>query len=83
MFSSLLPQPGLKKCKLSKIELIYKAKKFKVHPFTKSAPFKFSAYRSSEGSKGPGLRFRTLRVTAYRLIDMGGFPNIGDPNIVP
>ena len=31
---SLLQQPGSKKFKLSKIELIYKAKKFKVPPFT-------------------------------------------------
>ena len=31
---SLLQQPGPKKFKLSKIELIYKAKKFKVPPFT-------------------------------------------------
>ena len=33
-FDSLLPQPGPKKFKLSKIELIYKATKFKVPPFT-------------------------------------------------
>ena len=33
-FYSLLQQPGPKKFKLSKIELIYKAKKFKVPPFT-------------------------------------------------
>ena len=32
--SSLLQQPGPKKFNLSKIELIYKAKKFKVSPFT-------------------------------------------------
>ena len=32
--SSLLQQPGPKKFKLSKIEPIYKAKKFKVPPFT-------------------------------------------------
>ena len=31
---SLLQQPGPQKFKLSKIELIYKAKKFKVPPFT-------------------------------------------------
>ena len=31
---SLLQQPAHKKFKLSKIELIYKAKKFKVPPFT-------------------------------------------------
>ena len=31
---SLLQQPGPKKFKLSKTELIYKAKKFKVPPFT-------------------------------------------------
>ena len=31
---SLLQQPGPKKFKLFKIELIYKVKKFKVHPFT-------------------------------------------------
>ena len=31
---SLLQQPGPKKFKLSKIELIYKAEKFKVTPFT-------------------------------------------------
>ena len=31
---SLLQQPGPKKFKLSKIELIYKVKKFKVRPFT-------------------------------------------------
>ena len=31
---SLLQQPGPKKFKLSKIELIYKLKKFKVPPFT-------------------------------------------------
>ena len=33
-YYSLLQQPGPKKFKLSKIELIYKAKKFKVSPFT-------------------------------------------------
>ena len=33
--NSLLQQPGHKKFKLSKIELIYKAKQFKVAPFTK------------------------------------------------
>ena len=33
VISSLLQQPGLKKFKLSKMELIYKAKKFKVPPF--------------------------------------------------
>ena len=33
--SSLLQQPGPKKLKLSKIELIYKAKKFRVLPFAK------------------------------------------------
>ena len=32
--TSLLQQPGPKKFKLSKIEQIYKAKKFKVPPFT-------------------------------------------------
>ena len=32
--NSLLQQPGPKQFKLSKIELIYKAKKFKVPPFT-------------------------------------------------
>ena len=32
--SSLLPQPGPEKFKLSKIERKYKAKKFKVPPFT-------------------------------------------------
>ena len=32
--SSLLQQPGPKKFKLSKIQLIYKGKKFKVPPFT-------------------------------------------------
>ena len=31
---ALLQQPGPKKFKLSEIELIYKAKKFKVPPFT-------------------------------------------------
>ena len=31
---SLLQQPGPQKYKLSQIELIYKAKKFKVPPFT-------------------------------------------------
>ena len=31
---SLLQQPGHKKFQLSKIELIYKAKKFKAPPFT-------------------------------------------------
>ena len=31
---SLLQQPGPKKFELSKIELIYKAKRFKVPPFT-------------------------------------------------
>ena len=33
-YCSLLQQPGPKKFKLSKIELIYKAKKFKVPPLT-------------------------------------------------
>ena len=33
VLNSLLQQPGPKKFKLSKIELIYKAKKFKVPPF--------------------------------------------------
>ena len=32
--NSLLQQPGPKKFKLAKIELIYTAKKFKVPPFT-------------------------------------------------
>ena len=32
--TSRLQQPGPKKFKVSKIELIYKAKKFKVPPFT-------------------------------------------------
>ena len=32
--NSLLQQPGPKKFKLSKIELTYRAKKFKVPPFT-------------------------------------------------
>ena len=36
VISSLLQQPGLKKFKLSKMELIYNAKKFKVPPFAKS-----------------------------------------------
>ena len=34
IFYSLLQQSGPKKFKLFKIELIYKAKKFKVSPFT-------------------------------------------------
>ena len=34
VLSSLLQQPGPKKFKLSNIELIHKAKKFKVPPFT-------------------------------------------------
>ena len=34
VISSLLQQPGLKKFKLSKVELVYKAKKLKVPLFT-------------------------------------------------
>ena len=47
---SLLQQPGPKKFKLSKIELLYKAKKFKVPPFTIYLPLVGREWKNGSNS---------------------------------
>ena len=69
--NSLLQQPGPKNFKLSKIELIYKAKKFKVRPFT----IQVKSIRCFLSNENP--------VRGCILIYLWEFPKMGDPNIVP
>ena len=61
-FYSLLQQPGPKKFKLSKIELIYKARKFKVPPFTIKVYRVSNIWLAALGLQGLGFECHGLRV---------------------
>ena len=74
--SSLLQQPGPKKLKLSKIDLIHKAKKFKVPPLTIYGSLIMEGFQGSLGlSRYYGLGFRRIGVLqglAFRVWGLDG-----------
>ena len=74
VLSSLLQQPGPKKVQTSKIELIYKANKFKVssvHNLSKLERFRVPGFRA-EGIDSPGW----VGVSGFRVY---GFAVVGFP----